>query len=128
MSARGKSARSAAREAFFRSRLDRELGDDAARLLFADWLEERGDGRAAGYRWMARRRKKPSRAPYTWDWWHEDSTNRREIVLPDAVWRLLDAPPAERFPNCKEFPSLAAAEEEICRVIALLQAQGRMPR
>jgi uncharacterized protein (TIGR02996 family) len=34
----------------FQSRLDEHPDDHTTRLVFADWLEERGDPRAAGYR------------------------------------------------------------------------------
>lgn len=40
-------------EAAFQSHLDSHPDDHTARLVFADWLEERGDPRAEGYRWLA---------------------------------------------------------------------------
>jgi uncharacterized protein (TIGR02996 family) len=105
-------------ERFFRDALTRYVTDDAARLLFADWLDDRGDWRAAGYHWMAEHGKQPSMAKPTWDWWHEISENRREIVLPAAIWYALPGLPWSGFPICKEFPSQTAAEEAVCAVIA----------
>jgi len=126
MSGRAKSKRrSAPTEKFFRAVLDNDPSDDAAKFLFGDLLDECGDPRAMGYCWMVRRRKEPSAATATWDWWHEDSNNRREIVLPDDLWQLLTPMPVERFPNCKEFPSLKAAEEALCVAILELAAAAR---
>lgn len=41
-------------EAAFQALLDEHPDDHTTRLVFADWLEERGDPRAAGYRALAR--------------------------------------------------------------------------
>src|SRR5687767_2932613 len=46
-------------ETTFQRALDLEPHNWALRLVFADWLEERGDPRAAGYRWMGRHEKWP---------------------------------------------------------------------
>jgi hypothetical protein len=107
---------------FFESSLQNSIGDAAARLLFGEWLEERGDWRAEGYQWMAQRNKEPSQQSQTCDWWHENATsNRREIVLPDFVWTALDAPVTHNHENCKEFASRSAAEEALCRALQSLR-------
>jgi hypothetical protein len=111
-------------EAFFRAALDADVTDDAARLLFGEMLASRGDWRAAGYRWMASHRKEPSRTSRTTDWWHELTVNRREIVLPDAIWSGLDAEPHDQFPACKEFASLADAEQALCEVVRSLKQEA----
>ncbi|MFL5341318.1 MAG: hypothetical protein ACJ8F7_14325 [Gemmataceae bacterium] len=98
--------------------LGERIADGSARLLFGEWLAERGDWRADGYLWLARWRKEPSRAYRTFDWWHVDSNCREEITLPGAMWELLPVPPHDGFPQAKEFPTRQAAEEAVCRLIA----------
>lgn len=41
-------------EEAFQAALDANPADHTTRLVFADWLDERGDIRAAGYRWLGR--------------------------------------------------------------------------
>lgn len=64
----------------FQAALDADPTNSSLRLVFADWLEERGDARAEGYRWLGRHGK----WPYDWgrstivpgfetfDWYLED--------------------------------------------------------
>jgi hypothetical protein len=106
-------------ETIFQAALTEDRADSAVRHLLAEWLAERGDWRAAGYGWLARRRKEPSQAHRTHDWWHEDSNCRREITLVGPVWDALPVPPHDGFPQAKEFPTRQAAEEAICRIIAV---------
>jgi hypothetical protein len=47
----------------FQLSLDADLSCWSLYLTFADWLEERGDWRAPGYRWMGENRKRPSTGP-----------------------------------------------------------------
>ena len=46
-------------EAAFQAALDENPADHTTRLVFADWLQERGDPRAEGYRALATLRKVP---------------------------------------------------------------------
>jgi uncharacterized protein (TIGR02996 family) len=61
--------------------LDDSPADWHTRLVFADWLDERGDPRGAGYRAIARRRRRPLQGRHldtdTW-WWHSSSEDRVE--------------------------------------------------
>lgn len=50
-------------EGFFQSVIDVANDDSAARMLFAEWLGDRGDERSAGYAWMGERHKSPSAIP-----------------------------------------------------------------
>jgi uncharacterized protein (TIGR02996 family) len=65
----------------FQTALDENPANHAMRLVFADWLEERGDWRAAGYRYMGAHQKFPAfeRHPMQgygrWAW--NRSTDRR---------------------------------------------------
>lgn len=60
----------------FQAALDREPGDWQTRLVFADWLEDRDDPRAEGYRALGALRKNPyhyaDRLPNrpTWGFWN----------------------------------------------------------
>lgn len=62
-------------EAVFQTSLDTLSGDQGIRYLFAQWLEERGDWRAPGTKWLADHGKWPdldstSRGDgRSWDWW-----------------------------------------------------------
>lgn len=48
----------------FQAALDANPLDHTIRLVLADWLEERGDERAAGYRLLGSMQKAPSKNPY----------------------------------------------------------------
>jgi uncharacterized protein (TIGR02996 family) len=64
----------------FRKRLNRVPWDWQARLVFADWLEERGDPRAEGYRAMGRRQRYARLsfcAPKHYGWWDESDDEVR---------------------------------------------------
>jgi uncharacterized protein (TIGR02996 family) len=61
----------------FQKKLDENPDDWQTRLVFADWLEERGDERASGYRALARLNLKPGftkawekDGPGRFDWWY----------------------------------------------------------
>ncbi len=49
----------ATEEASFHAALDAQLEDDCTRMVFADWLEERDDPRALGYRLLVAFRLRP---------------------------------------------------------------------
>lgn len=49
----------------FDTALDRNPEDWQTRLVYADWLQERGDPRAEGYRALGTLRRFPS----GWEWW-----------------------------------------------------------
>jgi len=58
-------------EAFHRL-LDADPDNFDARAIFADWLEEQGSWKAAGYRWMWRneRRASPTKMYRKWGWYY----------------------------------------------------------
>jgi uncharacterized protein (TIGR02996 family) len=85
----------------FQAKLDADPDDWQTRLVFADWLEERGDPRAEGYRALGVSRKRPHSMQYqstkksnTRLWWWEDSTadssNGGHCVLSDDWAAALD--------------------------------------
>ncbi len=110
-------------EAAFQAAIDADPANVALRLVFADWLEERGDWRAAGYRWMGEHCK----WPYDWsknamitvydtfDWFIDGSPTQWDVpkhcVLP-AEFRPW-------FPRLymPSYASRREAEESLCEVI-----------
>ena len=104
-------------ETFFQATLRHDLDDAAARLLFADWLADRGDDRASGYRFMAERAKHPYRGHNTFEWWTMASANSDAIKLSDELWQALPVTPANGYPDCKEFRTRRRAEEALCALV-----------
>jgi uncharacterized protein (TIGR02996 family) len=108
-------------EAPFHAALDENPADIAMRLVFADWLEERGDWRAEGYRWMGQHHKWPTdqRADdgLPWGWWSvaDPSSIHAELpqVLHRPMYRVLSPEYAWAFETRRE------AEETLCRAIRL---------
>src|SRR5947208_1432935 len=106
-------------ERFFRAAVAADVGDSAARWLLAEWLEERGDERAAGYRWMGRQRKFPCRTSRTWDWWNIRWQRKvmSTLLLPAMIDRAVFARLTGYLghgPDFREYGSRRAAEEALC--------------
>jgi uncharacterized protein (TIGR02996 family) len=87
----------------FQSALDANPDDWQTRLVFADWLEDRGDPRAEGYRALGRLRKRPHRESTrptnrpVW-WWCTDGHAFVYSSLPGDWFRAIDGYGAhERF-------------------------------
>jgi uncharacterized protein (TIGR02996 family) len=111
-------------ETAFQAALDAEPSNSGMRLVFADWLEEHGDWRAAGYRWMGEHHKWPydwSKSPIieafqTHDWFIENVAATWEVpshcVLPVDFGPWFPSPV-----NWPSYNSRRAAEEALCRVI-----------
>ncbi len=66
--------------------------EEAPRLIFADWLEEQGDWRAEGYRWMGYNHKYPKdyrlRKGIVWGW-NDLLPESNHSQLPDEVFSRL---------------------------------------
>jgi uncharacterized protein (TIGR02996 family) len=123
-------------EQYFHKMLNDDPADEAARLLLAEWLAERGDERAAAYRWMVLAAKHPvhdmmyATGPHTWDWWSmltgwnsgDGDTNDRHDRLDPYLLRALDQ--FHRKSNWKgdcaycEFMTRREAEEALVRALA----------
>lgn len=76
----------------FQAVLDADPTDQTARVIFADWLQERGDERAEGYRKLA----ETGRNPVTWNfvtWYaerhHPNRLESRPSALPNKWFDLL---------------------------------------
>jgi len=115
-------------EATFRAALDAEPDNVELRGVFADWLEERGDDRAAGYRWMYVNRKVPETFGGVDAHWNSKRVNRdycrdasswgRAIAatLPDDVYNELP-PVHSHYLGYQHYPSIRAAELALCEAI-----------
>ncbi len=67
----------------FQAALDANPADHVTRLVLADWLQERGDPRAAGYRALGLNQKWPYRFFYSDDgsvWWAFHAGQGRRLV------------------------------------------------
>lgn len=114
----------------FQAALDAEPDNQALRLVFADWLEERGDPRAAGYRWLGER----GLYPYDWsqdldvhgytsfDWYVEGGEANWDVPAHCTLSReWLDLfPQPHTLLHWAAFDNRREAEEAVCRVLAKL--------
>ncbi len=118
----------------FQHALDTNPEDWHTRLVFADWLDERGDERAAGYRAMGLRRVAPTlwRGAGVWVWLNErylaGYKNREEelrvSVLPDDWYNRL--PPTRHASRCaEERRVLREALDDAARAFAQLPPARR---
>jgi len=114
----------------FLAALDEDPSNSTLRLVFADWLEEMGDWRAVGYRWMGQAGKWP------YDW----STHKLWVGVPYTHdWCMIRVTPTWDVPeHCRlpawfstllvttmpsdwswiGYPTRAEAELAVCQVIA----------
>jgi uncharacterized protein (TIGR02996 family) len=114
----------------FQAALDASPEDWQTRLVFADWLQERGDRRAAGYRVLGLHRcypaspAKQARMGYhsdNWQWWR-DNTSR--VRAPHLVPHTLPAG-VSRHISSHCAPSRREAEETAVLAIVHLPAPVR---
>jgi len=95
------------------------------RLVYADWLEERGDTTAALQRWMVRESKYPrysGEIQDTWTWWtfgHGFSSKGED--LPQQIWKRLSGDPEGVPPNYKEYDTREMAERALYKALLVLQ-------
>lgn len=82
--------------------------------VYADWLEERGDERAVGARWLADAGKEPVRLRVGWFW---PSLDRSPAGLPFSIRELMPRglEPFPSFPDAL-FSAVNAATERLGRV------------
>jgi uncharacterized protein (TIGR02996 family) len=103
-----------ATEADFRAALERDPEDHTTRLVFADWLEERDDPRAAWYRMLGRRALRPQGTIPQGLWWWRD--------LPDD-WDAEVHPDSPGGPTM--WTSVRAAEDAAASAFARLPPERR---
>lgn len=75
----------------FQAMLDANPDDWATRMVFADWLEERGDKRAEGYRDMGRGHIRPmfEHRFNRWSWGETDTGTSYGCVLRYSWYRAI---------------------------------------
>jgi uncharacterized protein (TIGR02996 family) len=96
----------------------------SGRLVYADWLEERGEPRAAAQRWLAEHAKLPRDSGNSWDWWsYGDHPEAKPEDLPRQLWDKLPGQPRKDIGYCKEFGSRRAAERALFKALAAIEAQ-----
>lgn len=111
-------------ETQFRLALDAEPNNAGLRLVFADWLEDRGDDRALGYRWMGENGKTAfdwststqSNGERTFDWYFADGQAQWTVPM----YCRIPASFRPWFPPGLDFPSYRTrrdAEEAVCRAV-----------
>jgi uncharacterized protein (TIGR02996 family) len=108
------------------------------RLVFADWLQERGDARAAGQRWLAENGK----YPYDWsadrrvelfttsDWYRGRGAVWAvpdHCHVPEELWRRLP-PRRPQTDNWAAYPTRREAEEALIRAVLANQSAATKPR
>ena len=118
----------------FETALDANPEDWALRLVYADWLQERDDDRAAGMRWMGGNEKRP----YDWntnrviryfnsfDWKNESTiigwaVPSHCMISPELFARLVPqnlSPPAAGTFGWADYRSRREAEDALCRATA----------
>jgi uncharacterized protein (TIGR02996 family) len=127
----------------FQAALDANPEDWQMRLVLADWLQERGDPRAEGYRALGRLRFRPqtlgSDEPPTW-WWYDDGSDfardrrdmRPEYRLPRAwyhiaqrEWEVRRPQPKGKAKDCCNHDTRREAEDAAARAFAKLPAERR---
>ena len=119
----------------FHAKLDADPDDWQTRLVFADWLQERGDPRADGYRALGIRRLRPNvwvkKSKRKHWWWGGDKQFWRGhsdvVVLPRDWYKALPnvpedglAWPADDRPNTRR-----AAEDDAALAFGRLTPKRR---
>lgn len=115
-------------ESTFRKAIDEEPDNFALYLIFADWLEEQGDWRAPGYRWMGESKHRPRtiemlrelsiRKVMAYEWFNLDSTGSRTYAphrLPGYLYFLLRLGSSVE-PNLY-YKTRKDAEEDLCKAV-----------
>jgi uncharacterized protein (TIGR02996 family) len=121
----------------FQNALDANPGDFQSRLVFADWLEERGDPRAEGYRALGGSRLNPFPSVFDqphrcWGFTNPENSFIRErgwwaCVLPRDWWEVMNPGEVSRpsNPSWNWHPSRREAEDAAARAFAELPAERR---
>ena len=122
-------------EGDFRRAIDADPVDWQTRLVFADWLDERADPRAVGYRALGLLRRNPalfSTTPPRWVWlntrWgasYRDRVDRSRALLPDDWYANIPRAGSATDPCAKERFVLSEALDDAARAFAGLSAERR---
>jgi uncharacterized protein (TIGR02996 family) len=121
--------------AAFLAAIDAAPGDDLPKLVYADYLDERGDARGTALRWVVDRRVAPilDATTGTWDWWgrppaepdyYPDPAEVHRSILPPPLFRRLKG---KRSDVWKGYRTYSAALNDLLRAWARCVADGRDP-
>lgn len=120
----------------FHAILDNAPEDWQTRMVFADWLEERGDSRAAGYRALALRhmpdRTSNSTSVLMWHWWRRREDGHaypsERVSLPSDWYDNFPGVSSETVTGAtprRDFATRRAAEDTAATAFAKLPADRR---
>jgi len=106
-------------EGFFQSNLDDHPSDAGIRLLFAEFLEEFDDPRAAGIRWLAQRDTMPQdyTSTRTWDWNDDHHFDNLVGAIPHDLFVHLPNGRLSASESYREYPTRRDAEEAFCAAV-----------
>lgn len=110
-------------ESAFQAGLDEKPDNHDLRLVFADWLEDQGDPRAPGYRWMGLRQKHPQyfvhpngQYPPDWNWRSDHLQSTLHASVPELFQHIQGH---QRSTSVwKEYATRQAAEDALALAIA----------
>lgn len=110
-------------ESLFQAQLDAHPDDWQTRLVLSDYLQEHGDGRAAGYRALARQQKYPFESGVTgstghWVWWNKSAYDYDSSAFLPGDWFSMGVGPSSH--SHARFPSRQSAEDAAALAFALL--------
>jgi uncharacterized protein (TIGR02996 family) len=114
-------------EASFWAQVRQAGADPAPKLVFADWLQERGrDGLAHALRWCAARGRHPHVSPAGKSvYWQRGSRGARGAFnLPGPVFDRLRG---KRRPVLRVYPSVRAAFEALAAALGELRRLWQVP-
>ena len=110
----------------FQAALDANPYDWQTRLVFADWLEERGDPRAEGYRALGVLQLRPYSAAYCWaNARNRESTAHAGFNLLPQDWYAFTTPNLETAGIYCFFESRREAEDAAALAFARLPPERR---
>lgn len=115
-------------ESAFQESLNADPDNHFLREVFADYLEEQGDPRSLGYRWMGENRKRPYRhySHRDWSWWNlgNDEYSHTEDLPSDIEEKYFNAMKGDKSDNNSHtaFPTRALAETAFCHAFAAIAA------
>jgi uncharacterized protein (TIGR02996 family) len=109
--------------------------DDLPKLVYADYLDEHGDPRAAALRWVVARGAKPAYdvVQNTWDWWsrppaepdyYPDEAAVGRAVLPANLFCRLKGKPTDIW---KGYQSYRTALRDLLRAWGRCAGEGCDP-
>jgi uncharacterized protein (TIGR02996 family) len=110
----------------FHAALDADPHDWQTRLVFADWLQERGDPRAEGYHALGVMKLRPYSSTYSWSnerdksWSYHGGFN----LLPEDWFALTTPDMITKGVHC-DFDTRRAAEDAAALAFAQLPAERR---